>query len=222
MSTKWEILKQISIIKTIYFNLKYFPLYEAIKLPVFIAKRTILRRLKGCIKIDSPIKTGLIKLGFVYVGLYDSRLAKSLWESSPSSVTIFHGRAYLGSGVKISVCGGTLEVGDNFSITANSSVICKNKITLGRDSLISWDTMIMDTDFHKIMKDNIHVNEDGDIIVGDSCWIGCKSLILKGAIIPNNTVIGAGSIVTKSLSASNAVYYGNPIALKQENIEWQR
>ena len=37
------------------------------------------------------------------------------------------------------------------------------------------------------------------VIIGNKCWIGEAVRIQKGAIIPDNTIVGAGSIVTKNL-----------------------
>ena len=58
----------------------------------------------------------------------------------------------------------------------------------------------MDTDFHKIYTNNneYQINQDSEIIIGDKCWIGCRSLILKGVTIPNNAIIAANSTVVNS------------------------
>jgi acetyltransferase-like isoleucine patch superfamily enzyme len=45
-------------------------------------------------------------------------------------------------------------------------------------------------------------------------------LILKGAIIPDNSVIGANSFVGKRLEKENALYGGYPVQLLKEEITW--
>ena len=40
------------------------------------------------------------------------------------------------------------------------------------------------------------MNKSREIVVGDKVWIGCRATILKGAIIPSNTVIGACSLIS--------------------------
>lgn len=47
------------------------------------------------------------------------------------------------------------------------------------------------------------------IVIGDNCWLGGDVKILPGVTIGNNTIIGAGSIVTKDIP-SNVVAVGNP------------
>ena len=47
------------------------------------------------------------------------------------------------------------------------------------------------------------------IVIGDNCWLGGDVTILPGVTIGENTVIGAGSVVTKDIPA-NVVAVGNP------------
>jgi acetyltransferase-like isoleucine patch superfamily enzyme len=47
------------------------------------------------------------------------------------------------------------------------------------------------------------------VYIDDNVWLGLNSLILKGVTIGKNTVVGANSVVTKSLPA-NVIAAGNP------------
>jgi acetyltransferase-like isoleucine patch superfamily enzyme len=49
-----------------------------------------------------------------------------------------------------------------------------------------------------------------DVIIGEKCWIGMNSVILPGVILGNNTVVGAGSVVTKSYEGGRVVIAGVP------------
>lgn len=49
-----------------------------------------------------------------------------------------------------------------------------------------------------------------DIEVGCNCWIGMNSVILPGVKLGDSTVVGAGSIVTRSFPEGNCVIAGNP------------
>lgn len=65
---------------------------------------------------------------------------------------------------------------------------------------------------------NLDVSTEGkDIIIGDNCWIGMNSIILPGVELQNHTIVGAGSVVTKSFEEENIVIAGNP-ARKIRNI----
>lgn len=93
---------------------------------------------------------------------------------------------------------------------------------MGKDILISWDTLFMDTDFHYVSKvgeiDNA-VNEK-EIIIGNHVWIGCRATVLKGAALSDNCVVAAGSVVTKSFKETSTLIAGNPVAVKRQGVEW--
>lgn len=50
----------------------------------------------------------------------------------------------------------------------------------------------------------------GKVTIGDNCFIGMNAMILKGTSIGNNTIIGAGSVVTGGVYPADCVLAGNP------------
>jgi maltose O-acetyltransferase len=73
--------------------------------------------------------------------------------------------------------------------------------------------MIMDSDFHQVwppeLRNVYDDTQDADVIIGDNVWLGARVIVLKGVHVGENSVIAAGSIVTRSIPA-NAVAAGNP------------
>ena len=57
--------------------------------------------------------------------------------------------------------------------------------------------------------------------IGRNCWIGAGALIMPGVTIGDNTVIGAGSVVTKDIPA-NVVAVGNPCKVMREITDRDR
>lgn len=53
------------------------------------------------------------------------------------------------------------------------------------------------------------------IHIGKNCWLGAGVIVLPGVTIGDNTVIGAGSVVTKDIPA-NVVAAGNPCRVLRE------
>lgn len=49
-----------------------------------------------------------------------------------------------------------------------------------------------------------------DVIIGDGCWIGMNVCILPGVNLGPHTIVGAGSVVTKSFTEGNCIIAGNP------------
>ena len=82
------------------------------------------------------------------------------------------------------------------------------KITIGRGTWIAPNVGIITTNHSKESLDQ-H-DDPKDVIIGESCWIGMNSIILPGIYLGNNTMVGAGSVVTKSFPEGNCVIVGNP------------
>lgn len=57
--------------------------------------------------------------------------------------------------------------------------------------------------------------------IGRNCWLGAGVIVMPGVTIGDNTVIGAGSIVTKDIPA-NVVAVGNPCRVMREIGERDR
>ena len=210
-------IKRVNL-RSIYFNFKYLPFKQACKLPILISRNIRLKRMNGNIIINVPIQTALIQIGYSNVGIFDRKFSKGVWEVS--GTIVFNGKCNIGYGAKISVCNsGRVVFGNNFIITAASTIVASTEIVFGNECLISWDVLIMDTDFHKIcdMENNI-LNHSRPINIGNHVWIGCRSLILKGSLIPDNCVIGANTLISKVLERGNSIYSGNPCHIQRQNI----
>jgi acetyltransferase-like isoleucine patch superfamily enzyme len=159
-------------------------------------------------------------LGGKYIGdMVHSKSSVRMYRDS-----VFHvmGRVKLGPGVGIVTGpGAMLSIGDNTYITASSVVYCANRITIGRDCAIAWNTTILDTDFH-----HIHYPDDTEnelvkpVQIGDHVWIGCNCTVLKGVTIGDNAVIGANTLVNKNVPP-NCLAVGNPMRIIREDVEWK-
>ena len=225
MNSKLRHIKRFldfSIQKSLRLNIKYFGLREGIKLPIFVSKNVKLQSLKGSISFDCPIKTGLVKLGFETLGISDKKYNRTIWHNNGK--IIFKAGAEFGNSMKICVFkGGVLRVGDSCGFTGNSTIICSKNISIGSQCLISWECQIMDTDFHKIFNQQKDIiNNPESIRIGDSVWVGSRVSILKGSIIPANSVIASGSIINKEFSHENCIYGGIPAKSLRQDILWEK
>ena len=232
-----------SIPKTLRFNLHYFPLKTALKLPVVVSHRTHLRELHGKVELPEKVERAMVKIGFGDVGHYDRKRSRGIWQVS--GTVSFGGKASIGHGSKISVRG-ALKLGADFNMTAESTIVCAKEIRFGNDCLLSWDILVMDTDEHPIYRhetnrhetrdsvpspevpcpvsnnsENERINPDKAILVGDHVWIGCKCVLLKGAEVPDNTVVAAGTMVKSSFAGEYLVLGGNPPAVLKNDVRWE-
>lgn len=216
---KLKTLFSIGIINTLRMNLKYFGWKGVFHQYIICCKKLKIRELKGKIESGVPLKRGIIAVGFTDSGVCDKKYERAMWQNS--GVIHINGSVRFGQGARI-VNFGRLEIGDNFRITANASVICYKKITFGKDVLIGWDTQIMDCDMHKIYvrgDRTTRLNEPKEISVGDHVWICSRVLILKGSKISDGSVVAAGSVITGEIGEGDCVVGGKGKVIKR-NIEW--
>jgi len=84
----------------------------------------------------------------------------------------------------------------------------KAKIYIGKGTYIGPNVGIITVN-HKL-DDLDHYEEGKDVIIGKNCWIGMNSVILPGVVLGDRTIVGAGSVVTKSFPEGNCVIAGVP------------
>lgn len=162
----------------------------------------------------------MLLFGYKGVGSIDAFYERTLWDVT-GTLTIKGKRIDIGRGSKFCVYG-KCYLGDRFSISGRSTIICRKSIVFGDNVLLSWDVLIMDSDFHKILNDQgVVINGDRSIIIGDNVWIGCRSTILKGCKIPSNSVIAAGSIISGRMEKEGHIYTSNKSILG-EFTKWER
>ena len=87
-------------------------------------------------------------------------------------------------------------------------------ITIGDDTTISFDVAFVTHDaatrvIRNLPDGNPNTGYFGEIVIGKNCFIGCRSTILPGVHIGDNTIIGACSQVNRDIP-SNMVAAGNP------------
>lgn len=128
--------------------------------------------------------------------------------------------------------------GENTEFRAGAYAITCSKISLGNNVIIRPNTMLFadprDKSGKIIIEDNVMIgsgvhiyvanhrfdrndidiiyqghSESKDVVLKQGCWIGANTTILPGVKIGENSVIGAGSVVTKSIPA-RVIAVGNP------------
>lgn len=219
MNRYLEIL--LSLPKSLYLNLRMLPFKKAVKLPVLVRYNTLLLSCSGKITINGDGGFGHVKYGFGQVGCFDKKFERSIWQVSGNIV--FGGRASFGHGSRIVVGDkGELIIGNKFVNTAKISILCFLRIKLGEDMLTSWDTMIMDTDFHEIrdLSNEKIGKREKEIIIGNHVWIGCRVTIIKGTQIMDDSIIAAGAVVNKKFDCSSVLLAGNPATVKKMGVSW--
>ena len=190
----------LNIIATLLVNFKLLPFSIAIKLPILIYGKVYIHWLKGKIIIDSnDIYRGMIKLGRnndFFKGIDNS----SFINLAPNSLIIFKGPCSISNNYIIRVASNAkLILGEYTFFGASTKFICTEYITIGKYTRTAFESQFIDSNFHYILNEEKRVIErrEGKIIVGDFVWIGNRTSINKGTILPNYTIVCANSLTNK-------------------------
>ncbi|MBQ2954932.1 MAG: sugar O-acetyltransferase [Clostridia bacterium] len=102
------------------------------------------------------------------------------------------------------------HLGNNVYANFNLTLVDDTHIYIG-DSTMLGPNVVLATGGHPVLPE---LREQGmqfnmPIHIGRNCWLGAGVIVLPGVTIGDNSVIGAGSVVTRDIPA-NVVAVGNP------------
>lgn len=118
------------------------------------------------------------------------------------------------------------EVGEGSRIVAPMTIVHGDKVRIGRNAIVMPNSLMMASGTITI-EDNVQVaayvklisnNHDPydrmiltcmPVVLKRNCWIGAGAVILPGVTVGENSIVGAGSVVTKDVP-DNTVVAGNP------------
>lgn len=111
---------------------------------------------------------------------------------------------------------------NKFCGKTHMGVVEGTRLTVGNDCLFSSDIYITTTDSHSIIdiESGKRINPSLDVSLGNHIWVGHKATILKGVTIADDTIIGACSVVTRSITIPHMAVAGNPAHIVKDNISW--
>ena len=160
----------------------------------------------------------MIKLGFNGVVLYPNNGMR--FQIAGGNVE-FNGKCYIGSSSAIAVGRkGTLILGDNFSSSAGIKIACQHRIKFGSNVLCGWEATFMDSDFHQLSSvDSSQPPQPfAPIVIGNGCWFGSKTLIMKGTKLPDNCTIATNSMCNKEYTGDYTIYAGAPAKARKTGL----
>lgn len=175
------------------------------------------------LKINSPKgKKNTVVLGS------QSKLIGSISLNGQGNSVFFKGSSPYPIGslvdVRLNSNANTLFVKEGF--TSNGLLCVLNDattISIGADVMIAQNVSIYSTDMHAIVSldSGKVINSSSDVMVGDHVWLGKEAMITKGVSIGSGSIVGAKSLVTKSIP-NNTMSAGVPNKNIRDNVTWTR
>ncbi len=206
-----------SIIPSIYFNFHYLPFKQAIRLPFLFIKPRF-GALKGVVRIEGPVHTGMVMMGNQRTGLYPD---SGVMFENGGGVCVFKGMCRIGSASAISIGEhALLEIGNEVISNAALKLVCFNHVTIEDRVRLGWEVLMMDTGFHRLK------NLDGEfsgkgvapVVLAHDTWVSTRSMIMPGAGTSPFTVVAANSLLNKKFDETHVMLGGSPAKVIKRGV----
>lgn len=113
------------------------------------------------------------------------------------------------SSLKLGGREGRITIGDNVLIMNGVRISSASSITVGDGCMLANHCYLTDADWHDIHDRTSTPGGTAPIVLERGVWIGDSAIVCKGVRIGENTIIGAGAVVTRDIPP-NVVAVGNP------------
>lgn len=119
--------------------------------------------------------------------------------------------------------GATMIWGENCTANDVTALAHGTHVIFGEDCLMSWGIIVRSYDSHAIidLRTGTQVNRPKPVVIGPRVWIGQDCLIMPGVEVGRGSIIGARSLVTKSVPP-RALAAGSPARILREDVTWDR
>lgn len=137
--------------------------------------------------------------GTVHVSL-SARLGPGLRLRATNDGTIHLAEVFAERGLALISDGGQIEIASGCFFNSSCTISSRKSIKIGPDTIFGENVKIYDHD-HAYGTGSMHNDYvHGAVSVGSRCWFGSNVVVLRGVTICDDVVIGANSVVTKSIS----------------------
>lgn len=208
-------LFKISIIKTLYVNLKL----RQFNFPIIVAKGTEIRHL-GKITFRQKPRRACVQFGINQL-VTDSCSNHSVFDNRGRVEFSGKGKVVFSSGLKLRTDpGAVIKFGDDVYIRTNAILIATERIDFGNRSRLSWCSQITDSNMHYLI--DLTTKNVGPkskpVIIGDDVCIGNHVIIGKGVTLAKGCIVAQNSFVNKPVQEEYCIVAGSPALVVHKNM----
>lgn len=202
------------LLQSIYFNFRYLPISQAVKLPILLYKPHFIK-VKGCVRIESEkIEHGMIRMG----RLINTCNPNNGISFDIDGTIIFKGKALFANDSYIMIRdGGVLILGKD--IDCNCKIKCAKSIEIGDETWIAYDSMIMDSDWHALtdVTTGKLLKKVAPVKIGKHNFLSYGCTVTKGTVTPDYATFTPHSWLNRVYEGEeNSLFGGNPCELIDE------
>ena len=210
----------MNILSTLKLNFRLLPWRQACRLPIVV---------EGPLRLDIGPEARIVlpedaERGTVVLG---SRHETYKAAAGKTQFSIY-GSWMVGGKVRIGIdsClyihrGATFTTGDGVYVARDSQIECAERIMLG-DGVLAGEIYICDTAAHPVTHAGQVQPMTRPIVVGEGCYFGYRTQLLRGATIPAHCVIGSGAVCTRDYAAAHPAGHlllvGVPAEVKAQDV----
>ena len=213
-------VKFFRYIYSLFFCLRYLPISQAVKVPIYIHHSVRIKNLKrGNIIITAPLERSMITWGFE-TGSDALPYMQAILFIKPEGKLVFKGSATISAGTSIQIERGIMEIGNQFYCNYNCYLRCTRKIIFGEKVMLGWNITLNTSNGHQVFYQGKEKQMEADIIIGDHVWIASYSIICKGTQIVDNCIVSQMSLVMGNHSLPYSLIAGNPAKIIKNDYNW--
>lgn len=109
---------------------------------------------------------------------------------------------------------GEIAIGNYSLICPGVRISAATKISIGESCMLAQGVFVTDSDWHGVYDRSLPVGNTVPVLIEENVWIGDSVIVCKGVRIGKNSIIGAGSVVSRNIP-DNVIAAGNPaVAVK--------
>lgn len=116
--------------------------------------------------------------------------------------------------------GALLETGADTYLGRDTQIHCYHHISIG-NRVFAGEMYVCDSTVHRILLDGSPKPLNGEVFIGDGAYLGFRTILLKGTVIPPESVVGSGSVCTSDYTEGGAeklLICGNPAVVKTQAV----
>lgn len=216
-----RLLPKIRICYTLFFCFRHFPFKQACRIPILFYRRARIDMDKEAKIVLGPEFTGRIRIGNYQLSFAHG---KEYTVITNRGTLFFYGGAVLIQAGNVWYVQGEVHLGRDIWFGVDTQLSCYKRIEVKSTNRIAHQCQVRDCNFHYLRDRNTgNINPlASPIKIGTCCWVGNRTTIMPGTILPDYTIVGSNSLLNKDYSKILSPYSllaGMPAKFVRDGIE---